>query len=73
MVAMELVKEGDAERPDPDLTKRLVAEAGKRGLVLLACGVRGNVIRFLAPDRPGWAIVDEGLDLLEQALSASLA
>lgn len=73
MVAMELVKEGDAERPDPDLTKRLVAEAGKRGLVLLACGVRGNVIRFLAPLTTPAAIVDEGLDLLEQALSASLA
>lgn len=73
MVAMELVKKGDAERPDPDLTKRLVAEAGKRGLVLLACGVRGNVIRFLAPLTAPAAIVDEGLDLLEQALSASLA
>ncbi|MDX7642934.1 4-aminobutyrate--2-oxoglutarate transaminase [Aeromonas caviae] len=73
MVAMELVKEGDAERPDPDLTKRLVAEAGNRGLVLLACGVRGNVIRFLAPLTAPAAIVDEGLDLLEQALSASLA
>lgn len=73
MVAMELVKEGDAERPDPDLTKRLVAEAGKRGLVLLACGVRGNVIRFLAPLTAPAAIVDEGLDLLEQALSTSLA
>ena len=73
MVAMELVKEGDAARPDPDLTKRLVAEAGKRGLVLLACGVRGNVIRFLAPLTAPVAIIDEGLDLLEQALSASLA
>ncbi|WP_323951916.1 4-aminobutyrate--2-oxoglutarate transaminase [Aeromonas caviae] len=73
MVAMELVKEGDAARPDPDLTKRLVAEAGKRGLVLLACGVRGNVIRFLAPLTAPAAIVDEGLDLLEQALSAALA
>lgn len=73
MVAMELVKKGDAERPDPDLTKRLVAEAGNRGLVLLACGVRGNVIRFLAPLTAPAAIVDEGLDLLEQALSASLA
>ncbi|MDY7830143.1 4-aminobutyrate--2-oxoglutarate transaminase [Aeromonas caviae] len=73
MVAMELVKEGDAARPDADLTKRLVAEAGKRGLVLLACGVRGNVIRFLAPLTAPVAIVDEGLDLLEQALSASLA
>ena len=73
MVAMELVKEGDAARPDPDLTKRLVAEAGKRGLVLLACGVRGHVIRFLAPLTAPAAIVDAGLDLLEQALSASLA
>ena len=73
MVAMELVKGGDANRPDPDLTRRLVAEAGKRGLVLLACGVRGNVIRFLAPLTAPAAIVDEGLDLLEQALSASLA
>lgn len=73
MVAMELVKERDAARPDPDLTKRLVAEAGKRGLVLLACGVRGNVIRFLAPLTAPAAIVDEGLDLLEQSLLASLA
>ena len=73
MVAMELVKERDATKPDPDLTKRLVAEAGKRGLVLLACGVRGNVIRFLAPLTAPAAIVDEGLDLLEQSLLASLA
>ncbi|MFQ2094301.1 4-aminobutyrate--2-oxoglutarate transaminase [Aeromonas taiwanensis] len=73
MVAMELVKERDATRPDPDLTKRLVAEAGKRGLVLLACGVRGNVIRFLAPLTAPAAIVDEGLDMLEQSLLASLA
>lgn len=49
MVAMELVKRRDASQPDPDFTKRLVAEAGKRGLVLLSCGVRANVIRFLAP------------------------
>ncbi|WOX47307.1 4-aminobutyrate--2-oxoglutarate transaminase [Aeromonas sp. XH] len=72
MVAMELIKGGDAGRPDPDLTRRLVAEAGKRGLVLLACGVRGNVIRFLAPLTAPAAIVDEGLDLLEQALLTAL-
>ncbi len=71
MVAMELVKQRDAARPDADLTKRLVAEAGKRGLVLLACGVRANVIRFLAPLTASPALVDEGLDLLEQALLAA--
>ncbi|MNS21611.1 5-aminovalerate aminotransferase DavT [compost metagenome] len=71
MVAMELVKGRDATKPDPDLTKRLVAEAGKRGLVLLACGVRANVIRFLAPLTASPALIDEGLDLLEQALAAA--
>ncbi len=71
MVAMELVKQRDAARPDADLTKRLVAEAGKRGLVLLACGVRANVIRFLAPLTASPALIDEGLDLLEQALLAA--
>lgn len=73
MVAMELVKDGDATRPDPDLTKRLVAEAGQRGLVLLSCGVRGNVIRFLAPLTTPAPLIAEGLYLLEQSLEAVLA
>ncbi|MGN5159885.1 4-aminobutyrate--2-oxoglutarate transaminase [Aeromonas dhakensis] len=73
MVAMELVKQRDANQPDADLTKWLVAEAGKRGLVLLACGVRANVIRFLAPLTASPAIIEEGLTLLEQALQAAHA
>ena len=31
MVAMELVKNGDAHQPDPDLTKALVKRAGEKG------------------------------------------
>lgn len=72
MVAMELVKGGDASQPDPDLTKRLVAEAGKRGLILLSCGVRANVIRFLAPLTAPTAIIEEGLALLEASLEAAI-
>ncbi|MFR9718911.1 4-aminobutyrate--2-oxoglutarate transaminase [Aeromonas diversa] len=73
MVAMELVKNGDAGQPDPDLTKRLVAEAGKRGLILLSCGVRANVIRFLAPLTAPVALLEEGLAILEKSLEAALA
>ena len=47
MSAIELVRNGDAEQPDPDLTKEIAARALERGVVLLTCGVRGNVIRFL--------------------------
>ncbi|MGL5949586.1 MAG: 4-aminobutyrate--2-oxoglutarate transaminase [Aeromonas sp.] len=68
MVAMELVENADAARPASELTKRLVQAAAQRGLLLLACGVRGNVIRFLAPLTASSELIDEGLDLLAAAL-----
>jgi 4-aminobutyrate aminotransferase/(S)-3-amino-2-methylpropionate transaminase len=68
MVAMELVADNDADRPDPDLAKALVARAAQKGLVLLSCGVRGNVIRFLCPLTTSDALVNEGMDMLGDAL-----
>ena len=35
MIAMELVEEGDAQRPAKALTQALVQEAGRQGLILL--------------------------------------
>ncbi len=64
MVAMELVEDGDASRPDANLTRAVVQEAARRGLILLSCGVRGNVIRFLVPLTASDEIVAEGLDIL---------
>jgi 4-aminobutyrate aminotransferase/(S)-3-amino-2-methylpropionate transaminase len=69
MVALELVKDGDLSRPDPDLTKALVAKAAANGLIILSCGTRSNVIRFLVPLTASDAIVAEGLDLLERSLA----
>jgi len=68
MVALELVKYGDAHLADPDLTKALVARAAANGLVILSCGTRANVIRFLVPLTASDAIISEGLDLFERSL-----
>jgi 4-aminobutyrate aminotransferase/(S)-3-amino-2-methylpropionate transaminase len=70
MVAMELCKGGDIHQPDADLAKRLVAEATKRGLILLSCGTSGNVIRILVPLTACDALVDEGLAIIDAALTA---
>ena len=70
MVAMELVREGDVNQPDPDLTKALVARAADAGLILLSCGVRGNVIRLLVPLTIQAAVLEEGIDLLEASFKA---
>ncbi len=68
MVAMELVESRDRARPDKALTQALVQEAGRQGLVLLSCGVRANVIRFLIPLTASKEIVTEGLNLLSSSL-----
>ena len=65
MIAVELVKNGDAQQPDADLTKALVTLAYQRGLVLLSCGIRGNVIRFLPALTISDELINEGLDIVE--------
>ena len=73
MVAIELCKNGDAQQPDADLTKRLCQEASKRGLVLLSCGTYANVVRILVPLTASNAVLDEGLDILAASLAAAQA
>jgi 4-aminobutyrate aminotransferase/(S)-3-amino-2-methylpropionate transaminase len=68
MVAIELVKSCSADQPDAELTKQLVQAAGRNGLLLLSCGVYGNVIRFLAPLTIPDALLKEGFNLFEQSL-----
>jgi len=69
MVAMELVKNGKADQPEPELTRALVQAAARHGLVILSCGIYGNVIRFLAPLTIPEKLLDEGLEKLEAALA----
>ncbi|MCR8958829.1 MULTISPECIES: 4-aminobutyrate--2-oxoglutarate transaminase [unclassified Variovorax] len=70
MVAIELFEEGDTARPDAALTRRVVAEAARRGLILLSCGTYGNVIRVLVPLTASDLLVDEGLSLLADSFAA---
>jgi 4-aminobutyrate aminotransferase/(S)-3-amino-2-methylpropionate transaminase len=68
MVALELVRNMRADAPDPELTRNLVQAAGRLGLIILSCGVYGNVIRFLAPLTISDALLKEGCHLFELAL-----
>jgi len=68
MLAIELVKNGDAEQPDAELTKALLSKAYENGLVLLACGSRGNVIRFLPALNITDELINEGMDSFDQCL-----
>ncbi|MCZ8342235.1 MAG: 4-aminobutyrate--2-oxoglutarate transaminase [Leptospira sp.] len=68
MVAFELVENGEANKPSADLAKKLTTKALEKGLVLLSCGVYGNVIRILVPITADDTVVEEGIQIIEQSL-----
>ncbi|MFM2485964.1 4-aminobutyrate--2-oxoglutarate transaminase [Celerinatantimonas yamalensis] len=70
MIAFELVHAGDAQQPNPELTKAIVAESAKKGLILLSCGTRGNVIRLLPALTAQPAILDEAMDILTEVMAS---
>ncbi len=69
MVACEFVDAQGA--PDADAAKAVQTAALSRGLLLLTCGVYGNVIRFLFPLTIEDAVFDEAQGILEEALAAA--
>ncbi|MBW7837326.1 MAG: 4-aminobutyrate--2-oxoglutarate transaminase [Sphingomonadales bacterium] len=69
MVAFEIVKARGSMEPDADAAKRVTAKALENGLVVLSCGVFGNVIRLLMPLTTPDAVLDEGLRRLEKSLA----
>ena len=64
MLAFEFVEQSG------DRAKAVLAAAFDRGLILLSCGLHGNVIRLLPPLTIPDADLDEGLAILEEALAA---
>jgi 4-aminobutyrate aminotransferase len=66
MVAVEFADAAGA--PDPAYTRRVQQRAQEAGLLLLSCGVHGNVIRFLFPLTIEMSVFEEGLRLLSLAL-----
>jgi 4-aminobutyrate aminotransferase len=57
--------------PSADFANRVRAKALEKGLILLTCGVYGNVIRFLAPITIQDEVFSEALDILEDCIKES--
>ena len=52
----------------PERASRVTAAARERGLVLLSCGMYGNVIRILVPLTIDDELLERGLGILEEAV-----
>jgi 4-aminobutyrate aminotransferase-like enzyme len=58
--------------PDPDLTKRIQAEALERKLIVLTAGTYVNVIRIIPPLVTTADEVDLALSILDEAVAAAI-
>ncbi|MEZ0353825.1 4-aminobutyrate--2-oxoglutarate transaminase [Mycobacterium sp. pR1184] len=68
MIAVELVKSGTSD-PDAELTNKLATAAGAAGIIVLTCGMFGNVIRLLPPLTISDELLTEGLEVLRLLLA----
>lgn len=69
MIAVEFVHDGDVSKPYPEMAKKLSAKAAENGLVLLSCGIRGNVIRFLPALTIETDIIEEGMAIFKRCFA----
>jgi 4-aminobutyrate aminotransferase/(S)-3-amino-2-methylpropionate transaminase len=70
MIAVELVHR-DTTDPDPGLTAAVATAAREQGVIVLTCGTYGNVLRFLPPLSISDQLLNDGLDVLADAFSAT--
>ena len=70
MRAIELVKSRDTREPAPEETKKMSQYCYEHGLITITAGSYGNVIRLLVPLVISDDQMQEGLDILEEALTA---
>jgi 4-aminobutyrate aminotransferase len=72
MCAIELVTDRATRAPAAELASEASRRALANGLVILRCGIYGNVLRVLVPLTAPDDIVDEGLSILEKSLAEAV-
>lgn len=70
MLALELVEDRATKAPSGDAAKKLVGYCHEKGLIILACGGYGNVIRVLMPLVITDEQLEKGLSIMADGLAA---
>jgi 4-aminobutyrate aminotransferase / (S)-3-amino-2-methylpropionate transaminase / 5-aminovalerate transaminase len=73
MLALELVHDPDERTPAPDIAAQATSNARGRGLMLLSCGLYGNVLRILVPFVASDEDLDRGLEIMEESIGDAIS
>ena len=70
-IGLEIVKDKKSKAPDPEMTKRIVQQAYRRGLLLIApIGFHGNVIRIAPPLVIPSELAMKGVGIIEDTINS---
>lgn len=69
MRLVEFVKDRETKEPDPDLTLEIIRDAVSHGMLLIRAGLFSNCIRLLPPMVMTDEQLQEGLQVLEDAIA----
>lgn len=70
MIGVEFVKDPETKEPNPELVGKIIQHAVQKGVVSVNCGIYRNVLRHLIPLVITDAELEEGLDVLADAVGA---
>ncbi len=72
MAGIEFVKDPVTKEPYPEMVKKIITHSQTKGVIFLGAGIFSNVLRFLPPLVMTPEQVHFGMDVLEEALRASV-
>lgn len=70
MLAIELVRDRTTKEPAGEETTKALKAAMGKGVLTLKAGIYDNVVRFLPPLATPYEVIEEAMDILEEALLA---
>ncbi len=71
MIGVEFVRDRETKEPHDDLVGRIVTGTTERGLISVRCGIYKNVLRHLIPLVITDEQLEEGLDVMAEAVAAA--
>ena len=68
MLGVEIVEDQDSKIPGKDLALNIIDNCKNNGLLLVNCGLEGNVIRFMGPLTTPLEQVEEALEIFNKSV-----
>jgi len=70
MIGVEIVHDKKSKKPAKDITEKILDESKNRGLLLVSCGLDGNVIRFMGPLTTPLSQVEEAMEIFSESIKS---